>query len=126
TSNSTEMTACRATPTSEAGGLKRMFTVTVTGLTGTPSLRYLPLGGLGPNFTSFGTPCSGNDFDNTYKLGSDFFDNDGAGSSSTANGPPQLNVPGTVSGVEGTLVTVTGSASDPDAADLVTLSQTNN
>src|SRR6185295_17141426 len=81
---------------------------------------------LGPNFTSFGTPCSGNDFDNTYKLGSDFFDNDGAGSSSTANGPPQLNVPGTVSGVEGTLVTVTGSASDPDAADLVTLSQTNN
>ena len=38
-SNSTEMTACRATPTSEAGGLKKMFTVTVTGQSGTPSLQ---------------------------------------------------------------------------------------
>ena len=121
-----EMTACRATATSEAGGLKKMFTVTVTGQSGTPWLRFLPLGTLSPNFTSFGTPCSGNDFDNTYKLGSDFFDNDGAGPFGTASLPPIINAPINVGGVSGSLVTIASSASDPDAADLVTLSQTNN
>ncbi len=125
-SNSTEMTACRATPNSEAGGLKRMFTVTVTGLSGVPSLQYLALGNLSPNFTSYGTPCSGNDFDNTYKLGSDFFDNDGLVAVGGPNTPPTLTAPTTVNGSENAPVSVAASASDPDAGQLVTLTQTNN
>jgi hypothetical protein len=124
-SNSTEMTTCRATPTSEPGGLKKMFTVTVTGLTGGPTLNYLPLGNLSPNFTSFGTPCSGNDFDNTYKLGSDFSDHDGLGGTGQVGFIPIISSPATVTGTENSPVSVAASAFDPDAGQLVTLTQTN-
>src|SRR5262249_33297524 len=78
-SNATEMTYGNATGTPQAGGLQKMFTVTITGVSGTPSIGFLPFGLLGPDPTSFGTPCSGNDFDNTYKLSTDFTDNDGLG-----------------------------------------------
>ena len=46
--------------------------ITVTGFT---TISFLPLGGsaINPNAeTAFVTQCEGNDFDNTYKLGSDF------------------------------------------------------
>jgi len=48
------------------------FHVTVTG---TPTLNFLALGGSSLNAnaeTAFGSQCEGIDFDNTYKLGSDF------------------------------------------------------
>ena len=58
---------------------------------GSPSLEFQPTIQL-PNgsseTTSFGTPCLGLDWDNTYKLGSDFFDTDGlaaAGSPAAAS-----------------------------------------
>jgi PKD repeat protein len=129
-SNSTEMTACRATPQSRAAGLQRMFTVTITGQTGTPSIQYLALSSLGPNFSSFGTPCSGNDFDNTYKLGSDFQDNDGLltggtninPSFNTAGGEP----PATRNGAENSPVSVTARLTDADAGQQLTITQTNN
>ena len=87
TDNSTMMSACGATgsPTANGGVNLKMCTVTVTGVSGTPSLVYVPQNTLDQNFTSFGTPCSGHDFDNTYKLGplpggagpGDFLDADG-------------------------------------------------
>ncbi len=129
--NSTEMTACRATATSEAGTLKRMFTVTITGQTGAPIIDYLPLGNLSPNFSSFGTPCSGNDFDNTYKLGSDFFDSDGLAAAAAGNANPAFDVaggqpPATRNGAEGTAVSITARLTDPDATNQLTITQTNN
>ena len=91
-SNTTEMTACRATgaPTPNGGVNIKLFTITVTGTSGTPSLHFIPFGALAANFTSFGTACSGNDFDNTYKLGSDFQDSDGVGAAVGGNGVPVL------------------------------------
>jgi hypothetical protein len=119
-----EMTSCRATATSEAGGLKKMFTVTVTGQSGTPSIQVIPLGTLGPNFTSFGTPCSAHEFDNTYKLGDDFFDSDGAAPAPGGNATPVLIVPTTITAAEGASVTITATATDTDASDVLTITAT--
>ena len=119
-----EMTTCRATPTSTTGGLQQMFTVTVTGQSGTPSIQVIPLGTLGPNFTSFGTPCSAHDFDNTYKLGNDFFDADGAGPAPGGNATPVLSVPTTITAAEGDAVTITATATDTDASDVLTITAT--
>jgi Big-like domain-containing protein/flagellar hook capping protein FlgD/putative Ig domain-containing protein len=119
-----EMTACRATATSEAGGLKQMFTVTVTGQSGTPSIQVIPLGTLGPNFTSFGTPCSAHEFDNTYKLGDDFFDSDGAAPAPGGNATPVLSAPVTVTAAEGEAVTITVTATDTDLSDVLTITAT--
>jgi len=123
----TEMKFGQASGTPEAGGLKRMFTVTVTGSTGSPALAFLPYGVLGPDPTSFGTSCSGLDFDNTYKLGADWFDAFGAARFlADGHADPSVAVPAAVHGTVNTVVSVTASASDPDAGQLVTLSQTNN
>jgi hypothetical protein len=129
TNNTTEMGQCQATgsPTPNGGVNIRMYTVTVTGTSGSPSLIFVPLNNQDGNFTSFGTACSGNDFDNTYKLGSDFFDHDGIGPGGPpANAAPIISAPATVNGAENSPVSVTANATDPDAGQLVTLSQTNN
>ncbi len=119
-----EMTSCRATATSTAGGLQQMFTVTVTGQSGTPSIQVIPLGTLSPNFTSFGTPCSAHDFDNTYKLGNDFFDADGAAPAPGGNATPVLSAPTTLSVGEGQAVTITATATDTDLSDVLTITAT--
>ena len=65
--------------------------------------------------TSFGTLCPGLDFDNTYKLGSDWVDVDGALASAVNNGKdmPVITAPSTVSAAENSpLVTVTATATD--------------
>lgn len=123
-SNATEMTSCRATGSPTAAGLKKLFTVTVTGVTGAPSLQFMALGTLGANATSFGTPCSGHDFDNTYKLGSDFLDSDGAGPAPGGNATPILTAPTTATGTEGQPLTITANATDSDAADVLTIGAT--
>ncbi|MGE5177474.1 MAG: Ig-like domain-containing protein [Bacteroidota bacterium] len=124
TNNSTEMSACAATgtPTANGGANMKMFTMTVTGQTGTPTLQFVPMNSQDQNFTSFGTPCSGTDFDNTYKLGADFFDNDGITVWPGGNTAPILSAPGSVLGTEGQPITMTATASDPDFADILTIS----
>ena len=87
TNGSTQMAACAltGTPTPNGGQNQKLFTMTVTGASGTPALEFIPLNDLDQNFTSFGTPCSGLDGDSTYKLGplpggagpGDFLDADG-------------------------------------------------
>lgn len=55
-------------------GRYKVGTLSVT-VTGTPVISWLPLNGSSLNAnaeSAFGTACEGNDFDNTYKLGSDF------------------------------------------------------
>ena len=83
-STSTEMSACRAGQPVFAPGPIRMFTMTITPLSGTPSLEIVRTNSLDPNFTAFGSQCFGNDFDNTYKLGTDWFDADGLASAGVA------------------------------------------
>jgi flagellar hook capping protein FlgD len=80
----TEMAACEAGQPVFAPGPIRMFTMTITPLSGNPSLEIVRTNSLGPTFTSFGTQCFGNDFDNTYKLGTDWFDADGLASAGVA------------------------------------------
>jgi len=60
--------------TASAPNRYKVGTLHVT-VTGTPVLSFLPLGGSSLNAnaeTAFGTQCEGIDFDNTYKLGTDY------------------------------------------------------
>ncbi|HTM01497.1 MAG TPA: putative Ig domain-containing protein [Candidatus Omnitrophota bacterium] len=126
TNNSTQMSTCQASgsPENNGGANLRMFTVTVTGTSGTPSLAFVPTNSLDLNPTSFGTSCGGMDFDNTYKLGSDFHDADGIGSVIEPGNPPILTAPLTANGTEGQAVSITAVGNDPDAGQILTLSAT--
>jgi hypothetical protein len=112
----------------------------VTPLSGSPSIGLqIGAGALNPfGFgTGFGTDCDAFFFPNTYVVGDpadpcgntngvagDWFDWDGALSSS-GNSPPVLNAPATASGVEGTAIaTITANATDPDAGNTLTITQT--
>ncbi len=114
-------------------GLYRLATITVTGETGSPRLDITDNGPGSADITSFGGNCFGNDFDNTYKLvgpsgvGTDWTDADGlAAAPGGGNVDPTLTVPANANGAEGTLLTINASATDPDVADVLTISQTNN
>ena len=95
----------------------KLFTVTVTGLTGSPSLAVVRQNSLDNNFTCFGTPCSGLDFDNTYKLGTDWFDAEGIGPACAGcSGAPFLNAVSDMTVYEGNPATQTLTATDPDGS----------
>lgn len=64
--------------------LYKIATITITGLTGSPHVAIADQVTGSQDYTSFGCNCSGNDFDNTYKLtgpagGTDWHDVDGVG-----------------------------------------------
>lgn len=95
----------------------KLFTVTVTGLSGSPSLMFVRTSTLTTDFTSFGTQCSGSDFDNTYKLGTDWFDTDGLGfACAGCPNPPFLNPVADMTVNEGSTATQGLSAIDPDGS----------
>ncbi len=71
--------------------------------------------------TSIGSDCVGTRFDNTLRLGEDWFDSDGLG---PANSAPSLTVTGPATAAHGALVCLTVGATDPDAADLLTIAYT--
>jgi chitodextrinase len=66
-------------------------------LTGNPGIMFVPNNPSQPSdITSFGTKCDGKDFDNTYKLGLDWYDADGIGGALVADaGGPYLGTPST-------------------------------
>jgi hypothetical protein len=70
-STDTEMTYGQAGPAGTAG-FQKMYRMEVTGVSGSPSLVLQSRGSLASEPTSFGTPCSGLDHDNAYKLGTDW------------------------------------------------------
>ena len=101
------------------GGPYRLATLTITGITGTPGIRFADINPGSADFTAFGTQCSGNDFDNTYKLtgpggGSDWFDADGTNTDELSNTPPVLAPIGPKSGATGVPLTFTATATDAD------------
>ena len=96
-------------------GTYRLASLTVTVTLGSPSIGFAsatPLSGV--FLTSFGSRCSGNDFDNTLKLGSDWFDTDGAPYGGAANQPPVLIPPSEMTLAEGTVAEQELLASDPE------------
>ncbi|HYJ34094.1 MAG TPA: putative Ig domain-containing protein [Candidatus Binatia bacterium] len=126
TSTATDAAQCQATgtPVDNGGTTQKLYTMTVTGVSGTPSLQFVPTNTLDNNPTSFGTNCGGNDFDNTYKLGTDWFDVNGAGPAAGGNALPILSVATTASGTEGQPFTITATATDTDGADVLTITAT--
>ena len=70
-------------------GLHRLGRMQVTAQSGQPALQLVPSHQVGIHVetTHFGTPCPGIDFDNTYKLGSDFQDSDGIAAAGRAGRP---------------------------------------
>lgn len=116
-SNSTLAAVCQA-GFPMAGGRVKMFTMTVTGMTGTPSVQFVPFNSLDVNPTSFGTPCQGLDFDDTYKLGSDWHDADGLGAFCISGCPPFLNAVADMTVNEGGTAAQTISAIDPDGGQV--------
>ncbi len=113
------------------GGPFKICTLTITGTSGAPSILINDINTDSQDFTSFGTRCDGNDFDSTYKLsgpggGSDWTDADGLDAAPGGNAAPTLTAPENAVGAENNLVTITADATDPDATDLITITQTNN
>ncbi|HET9252235.1 MAG TPA: PKD domain-containing protein [Candidatus Eisenbacteria bacterium] len=100
-------------------GTYRLATLTITGTNGAPQIRIVDLVPGSADFTSFGTHCYGNDFDNTYKLagpagGSDWTDVDGTAGSDPTNSPPVLAPIGNKTGLPGSLLSFQATATDAD------------
>jgi hypothetical protein len=65
--------------TSNPASLYRLATVTITAVSGAPSIDIVDIIAGSTDFTSFGTRCLGMDGSNAYTLGVDWFDADGLG-----------------------------------------------
>jgi hypothetical protein len=103
-------------------GAYRLATVPVTVTAGTPDIQIVGSTLIGPNYgTSFGSLCSGSDFDNTMKLGREWNDTDGLAWGGVANSAPILTQPSDMSVTEGETADQPLSASDPDG-DALTFS----
>ena len=96
-------------------GLYHLATVSISVLTGAPTLGFA-IGG-GRYHTSFGSQCGGIDGDNTLKLGSDWFDTDGLsfGTTTPINHPPVLAQPSDMTVLSGEVAAQIVTATDPDA-----------
>jgi hypothetical protein len=103
-----------------------LATLTITGASGTPGIRIVDVVPGSLDYTSFGTRCDGNGFDNTYKLDGpntqalqgmgDWHDADGTfGAADPTNSSPVLAPIGSKNGVPGVPVTFTATASDADS-----------
>jgi PKD domain-containing protein len=100
-------------------GTYHLATVRVSVTAGTPSIEILTSTGLSPNFTtSFSSACSGLDFDNALKLGSDWFDKDGVPYGGAANQNPVMGPVADMSVAEGAVAEQTIHATDPEGAPL--------
>ncbi len=114
-------------------GTYRLGRLAISGIASTTSLSFLPGAPLPPyavSFyqTSFATQCDGKDYDNTYKLGSDWHDADGVGQGCVDPVPgdtfPNLAVAATASGTEGNPFQQFAWATDPDAGNGLTVGAT--
>jgi hypothetical protein len=114
-------------------GVYHLGTVDVTLLTNTGGARLdvVPItsGVTGGIPTSFGTACSGNNFGNTYWMGTpedvanlaaDWTDEAGLGPPPSGNTPPTVTAPANATVNEGVLLSYTVTATDPDAGQTLT------
>ena len=112
--------------TASAQGLYKLASLTITAGAGA-SVNIVDVIPASPvaDFTNFGTPCIGNDFDNTYKLagpggGSDWTDADGLTIAGPANSPPVLGAIGNKTVNELQTLSFTATATDADAGQTLT------
>ena len=135
-----EINKSRPTGTFTPPGLATLGTIAATAATGSPAIQVQIGASIINPFgfgTAFGTECDGFFFPNTYVVGNptdpcgaisgiagDWFDWDGALSSS-GNTPPTVSAPPTAIATENVAMTpITATATDPDAGATITFSQT--
>lgn len=100
-------------------GTYRLGTLEVSIIAGTPAIEIASSTTLGPVYlTSFGSRCSGNDLDNTLKLGLDWFDADGLAFGGVANQAPFLTQPADMELLETETVQQALTATDADGQGL--------
>jgi len=100
-------------------GLYHLGTLQITAATGTPNIVVAASTSLnGGYLTSFGSQCSGNDFDNTMKLGSEWTDVDGLPYAGALNTPPVLAQPSDMTVAAATTADQTLTATDVDGNPL--------
>lgn len=104
--DSTDLYAGFGGAISHPPGAYRLGRVTIDVVSGNPSVTIAPRTSFRDWYsTTFGSQCVGLDFDNTLKLGSDWFDTDGLRASGspagTVNGAPQFQAMDPVSIAEG-------------------------
>ena len=101
-------------------GLYRLGQVQMSVVSGSPSIQFLALGPGSPDWTSFGSACSGFDLDNTMKLSQDWFDADGLpfGTGGMQNGAPVMAQPTDMHVSVGELASQALSATDADRQPL--------
>ncbi|MGH7680493.1 MAG: hypothetical protein ACRENN_00730, partial [Candidatus Eiseniibacteriota bacterium] len=88
-----------------APGAYLLASVTIEVTAATPEISIVASTPLSPNYlTEFSSSCSGNDFDNTLKLGSDWRDADGIPYGGSVNTAPVLAQPDPVLVPEGSIV----------------------
>jgi hypothetical protein len=126
-SSSTEFSGGYITTVKSPPGLYRLASLTVTVLSGSPSLEIVDAGPTLPRpayaLTMFGTECFATDFDDTYKLGVDWYDVDGLAPGTPMTGsPPILAQPATLVAPVGGVTSETLTATDADGQP-VTISE---
>ncbi len=98
-------------------GLYRLATVQVSVTSGSPSIQIVSSSPLSPGFgTTFSSQCSGMDFDNTLKLGADWFDVDGLPFGGVANESPVLGSVAPMTVAEGSVAEQVIHATDPEGS----------
>ncbi len=119
-SSATEYFAGRADALILPPGTYKLASLTATIALGTPTISIVPT----PTsvtaiaMTSFGCQCEGLDWDNTMKLGSDWFDVDGLDYDGVSNHGPVLDPVAGMSAWEGSAAEQTLRASDADGEPL--------
>ena len=116
-----------------APAVYKLASLTINGQTGSPLINIIDQGTGSSEFTSFGTECDASGFGaGTMWLAGpnapsgDWTDADGlAAAPGGGNVSPTLTVPANANGAENTLLTVSATATDPDAGNTLTISQTN-
>lgn len=100
-------------------GKYRLGTLTVSVASGTPALAFGVSTPLSASYlTAFHSDCSGTGFDYNLKLGTDWFDADGAAYGGVANHPPVLAAISDATVPEGTMLDVGLTATDLDGQPL--------
>ena len=97
-----------------------LATIVMTVQSGTPSVDIVPSVPGNGDVTSFGSNCLGHDFDDTLKLGTDWYDVDGLpfGTGGGPNAPPLLAQPSDMTVVTGELAGQPLTATDADGQGL--------
>ncbi|MEK7314679.1 MAG: hypothetical protein AAB011_00730, partial [Candidatus Eisenbacteria bacterium] len=122
-SSQTDFYAGRGSGAILAPGLYHLASLTITPSSGSPVIHVAASTPIHPvGSTSFGSRCPGIDFDNTLKLGLDWFETQGLGPVGTTSFSPVVNLIASMTLAEGDTVSQSIRATDSDG-DTIALSK---